>query len=171
MNAPATFSRRAIDFASGAITVKSRWALSIVLLLFISSAIYLFAEPKERESGPVGAVLADNDWTASSAVRTELYYGAGGGTRGAEIDLLWQQYLDEVVTPRFPEGLTVLEGVGQWRVRPGEHPRRNRSRIMILIHPATEEKERLIEEIREQWKEMSGHRSVLRVSVSVDASY
>jgi len=39
----------------------------------------------------------------------------GGTVSGAE----WQEFLDQVVTPRFPMGLTVVEATGQWRDRSG----------------------------------------------------
>jgi hypothetical protein len=37
---------------------------------------------------------------------------------GARIDdAAWREFLARSVTPRFPDGLTVLEGSGQWRQR------------------------------------------------------
>jgi hypothetical protein len=85
-------------------------------------------------------------------------------------DKRWEDYLDEVVTPRFPEGLTLLVGTGQWRVKPGEKPRLNRTRVLILIHEATPEKSKMVDEICDIWKKISGHQAVLRVTQPADVS-
>lgn len=86
-------------------------------------------------------------------------------------DSRWENYINEAVTPRFPEGLTLLEGTGQWRVKEGQTPRRNRTRILILIHKDTEENSRKVDEIRTLWKEISGQQSVLRVSQPAAVSF
>lgn len=103
-------------------------------------------------------------------MRTELYYGAGRLPHDGKPDERWENYINNEVTPRFPEGLTLLEGTGQWRVEVGEKPRRNRTRILILIHEATEEKSRMVEEIQKKWIEISGHQAVLRVSQPAEVS-
>lgn len=51
----------------------------------------------------------------SPAVTVQLLFGRsieGGGRVDATA---WKAFLDQTVTPRFPDGLTVLEGSGQWR--------------------------------------------------------
>ena len=104
-------------------------------------------------------------------VKTELYYGAGLREGRGDYETLWNNYLDNDVTPRFREGLTLLEATGQWRVKEGKKPRRNRSKILILIHEASPDKFDMIEEVREIWKEKSGHRSVLKVTIPAEVSY
>jgi hypothetical protein len=56
-------------------------------------------------------------WGADPAVTVQLLFGRsfkGGG----EVDsAAWRDFLATSVTPRFPDGLTVLEGSGQWRER------------------------------------------------------
>ncbi len=104
-------------------------------------------------------------------MRTELYFGARLRDQEGDYEAMWNDYLDTVVTPRFPEGLTVLDASGQWRVKEGQKPRRGASRIIILIHEASGEKLRYLDEIREIWKERAGHLSVLKVSVPVEVSF
>ena len=104
-------------------------------------------------------------------MRTELYFGARLRDREGDYETMWNDYLDNVVTPRFPEGLTVLDASGQWRVKEGQKPRRGSSRIIILIHEASEEKSRNLDEIREIWKERAGHISVLKVTAPVEVSF
>ena len=120
------------------------------------------------EKNQVHSSIAETNQT--SWMRTELYYGAGRLPTDGKPDERWENYINDVVTPRFPEGLTLLEGTGQWRVNLDEKPRRNRTRILILVHEATVEKSKLIDEIRDIWIDISGHQSVLRVSQPVEVS-
>ena len=61
-----------------------------------------------------------------------LYFGGAypGGVVTAE---QWQQFVDSIVTPRFPEGLTVLQATGQYRTHAGviQH---EPSWVLQLIH-------------------------------------
>ena len=104
-------------------------------------------------------------------VRTELFYGGGLREGRGDYETMWEEYLNNVVTPRFPEGLTQIEASGQWRVREGRKPRRTPTRILILVHRDSPENFGQLEEIRRIWKEMSGHRSVLRVTIPADVDY
>lgn len=66
--------------------------------------------------------------------RCELYFGLaipGGGEVGAAD---WQAFVDAEVTPRFPQGLTVLSAQGQWRGADGAIAR-EASRVLVLLLP------------------------------------
>ena len=45
----------------------------------------------------------------------ELFFGRDRAGRKAVSDAAWADYLATVVTPNFPDGLTVFDGYGQWR--------------------------------------------------------
>jgi len=117
------------------------------------------------------AVSAKASVEPTTWARTELYFGGGLRKERGDYETVWNDYLDNVVTPRFPEGLTLIEATGQWRVKEGKAPRRRSSKIIILIHEATPEKLRNLDEIRSIWKEKSGHISVLKVTVPVEVSF
>ena len=86
--------------------------------------------------------------------KVELYMGAAGKA----VD--WRRFLAEVVTPRFPAGLTVLEGQGQWRA----HGRVNReaTRILVIYYAPDATSEARIETIRSSYKRRFRQQSVLR---------
>ena len=66
--------------------------------------------------------------------RCELFFGQsipGGGQVSAE---QWQAFVDREVTPRFPQGLTVLQAEGQWRNAQGGIDR-EASRVLVLLLP------------------------------------
>lgn len=100
----------------------------------------------------------------SSWWKTELYFGTDikGGTVVTEDD--WNEFLKEVVTPRFPDGLTVLEGYGQYRDASGKIVR-ERSKVLVILYPTAKRKSssRKIEEIRKAYKAKFQQESVLRI--------
>ena len=86
--------------------------------------------------------------------KVELYMGAAG--RDAD----WRRFLAEVVTPRFPDGLTVLDGQGQWRVR--GRLSREATRILVIFYAPDATSEARIEAIRSLYKRRFRQQSVLR---------
>jgi len=96
-------------------------------------------------------------------IRTELFFGsarAGGEVTEAE----FKQFLDGVVTPCFPDGLTLLTGKGQFRESGGEIVQET-SFVLVLLYPlgARDESDTKIEAIRTLYKEHFAQQSVLRV--------
>jgi hypothetical protein len=45
----------------------------------------------------------------------ELFFGRDKASRRVVSDAEWSDFLATVVTPGFPDGLTVFDGYGQWR--------------------------------------------------------
>ena len=45
----------------------------------------------------------------------ELFFGRDSGEHKVVSDAAWSDFLGSVVTPRFPDGLTVFDAYGQWR--------------------------------------------------------
>jgi len=45
----------------------------------------------------------------------ELFFGRDHAGRAVVSDAAWRAFLDTVITPNFPDGLTVFDGYGQWR--------------------------------------------------------
>jgi hypothetical protein len=100
---------------------------------------------------------------ARQYVRTELFFGTET-PRGAVTEERFLAFLDAEVTTRFPDGLTLFKGHGQFTGGDGvlvkEVPF-----ILILLHPLARLKEsnRKIEEIRRLYKAAFEQESVLRV--------
>jgi hypothetical protein len=98
--------------------------------------------------------------SASAAqVRTTLYFGSARPT-GSVSELEWQLFLRDEVTPRFPEGLTVWDADGQWRNPKGsiEH---ERSKVMLLVHPDTDEASRAVTTVIDRYRKAFDQQSVL----------
>ena len=71
-------------------------------------------------------------------------------------------FVDAEVTPRFPDGLTVLRGPGQWRDRDGVVSR-EQSHILVIWHEPTGRYETDIEAIRAAYTSRFDQESVMRV--------
>lgn len=68
------------------------------------------------------------------ATVAEAYFGRSSGGRDVVDEAAWARFLDEVVTPAFPDGLTVLDAAGQWRNREGRIGR-ERSKVLVVALP------------------------------------
>jgi hypothetical protein len=103
--------------------------------------------------------------------QTQLYFGTGKPDGSEVTDEEFQHFLEDVVTPRFPDGLTLLTGLGQYRNSAGAIVK-ERSKLLILLYPkrnaATNAR---IEEIREMYKAAFQQESVLRVDTKGRVSF
>jgi Protein of unknown function (DUF3574) len=93
--------------------------------------------------------------------RTELFFGLSrrGGVISEEE---FQVFVNEFVAPRFPDGLTLLAGAGQFRDASGTTISEG-SKLLILLYPArTKNANELIEAIRSEYKAKFEQESVLR---------
>lgn len=99
-----------------------------------------------------------------AAVQELLYFGTEkpGGHVGAEE---WARFLAEVVTPRFPDGLTAWQASGQWRSESGALVHEP-SYVVSLVHPRDAATERAVRDIVEAYKTTFEQEAVLRVATS-----
>ena len=102
-------------------------------------------------------------------VSDTLYFGTerpGGIVTSAE----WSEFLAAVVTPRFPEGLSVWQASGQWRSAIGAITNES-SHVLSLMHPATEAAESSIRAIVAEYKNRFQQEAVLRVKSDACVSF
>jgi hypothetical protein len=98
---------------------------------------------------------------ADLMVRSELIFGTArpGGRTVSEAE--WTDFLAAEVTPRFPDGLTVLSGLGQWRGGDGRLVR-ERSKVLIVLREPAESTDADIEAIRSAYRRRFDQESVIR---------
>jgi hypothetical protein len=143
-----------------------------IFAIFLLNVAILFA--------PQTTSATYSDWQSSQILladryfRTELYFGTdkpGGGRVTAEE---WDKFLESEVTPRFPEGFTVLEGYGQFKDSGGKIVR-EASLILVLFYPKKQRESvnLKIEELRANYKKKFNQESVLRLDYtkSVNVSF
>ena len=96
--------------------------------------------------------------------RTELYFGRDKNDSTQVSDDEWSKFLDEIVTPKFPDGLTVLDGKGQYRLENGTIVKENSKVLILLYTPKTRlVNSRKIEQIRNEYKKRFKQESVMRI--------
>ncbi|MGH8491321.1 MAG: DUF3574 domain-containing protein [Gammaproteobacteria bacterium] len=100
-------------------------------------------------------------------VRTELFFGLSKSDGSTISEFQFRRFLRETVTPLFPDGLTVLSGLGQFRDS-SDRMVREGSRLVILLYPlAAANASEKIDAIREAYKTAFQQQSVLRTD-SID---
>jgi hypothetical protein len=102
--------------------------------------------------------------STQAATVTEAYFGRSMRDRVEISDAEWDAFLRDVVTPAFPDGLTALDGAGQWR-RPDGTILRERSKVLVLVLPGADTaaaRARFLP-VETRWKARFGHQSVLTV--------
>ncbi len=106
-------------------------------------------------------------------VSTRLYFGLGPAEHSEQgiSESGWRAFLDQQVTPRFPDGLSVVDVYGQWQGKNEAAPERLRTKMLILYYPDTRENREKIDAIRAAWKQKTGDQSVLRVTEPADVSF
>ena len=70
---------------------------------------------------------------AKPSVVAELMFGRNIGDRVGVSEADWTRFVDEEVTPRFPDGLTVIDSQGQWRDTERGHVVREPSKVLLVV--------------------------------------
>ncbi|WP_283949709.1 DUF3574 domain-containing protein [Limobrevibacterium gyesilva] len=86
------------------------------------------------------------------AITVQLLFGRslrGGGKVG---DVAWRDFLAAAVTPRFPDGLTVLDGYGQWRQRATGRVISEPSTVVEIVTEASPDTFQRLDAIRTEYK-------------------
>ena len=140
-----------------------------LLIVSLAASSYSSQIDKSFKSGPIVF-----ETTTEKFIRTELYFGRNIPSGGTVSESDWQKFADEVVTPRFPDGLTVLDADGQWRGKDGSIVREE-SKVIVLLYPRKQRKamNTKIEEIRSEYKKRFAQEAVMRIDVtrSVDVTF
>jgi hypothetical protein len=94
-------------------------------------------------------------------VTAELFFGRNIGDRLGVSDADFAEFLAREITPRFPDGLTVVDARGQWR--DGERGRivREPSKLVVLIFRDDAAKRENLSTIVEAYKNRFRQQSVL----------
>ncbi len=103
-------------------------------------------------------------------VQYELFMGRSDHSGEVVDDDAWDAFLRDTVTPRFPDGLTVLDALGQWRNSEGL-VQKERSKLLIIIVSPHPDNSHSISEISEVYKRRFGQESVLQVVSNTCVSF
>lgn len=93
----------------------------------------------------------------------QLFFGRNIGDKPSVSEADFRAFLDQELTPRFPEGLTVLDGGGQWK---GDENKliREASKVVVLVLPAGSDASRKLNEARRAYIQKFRQHSVMLVT-------
>ncbi|MFI9025547.1 DUF3574 domain-containing protein [Streptomyces sp. NPDC053560] len=135
--------------------------LAVSTILLGTAATASASAPAVTSAPPAG----DRPAGGRPYIETSLFFGTAHPDGSPPVtDKQFQGFVDEFVTPRFPDGLTVQEGEGQYRDAHGTIER-ERSYELILFYPTGQAgpSGRKIEEIRSAYEKKFAQESVARV--------
>ena len=147
---------------------RARYGLLLLFLApTLSSSQAGPLHPDPRVDGKARSCQGPSDlWT-----RTELFFGSAKPDGSAVSEQEFRQFLAQEVTPRFPDGLTLLVGQGQFRNASGVVVQ-ERSMLLVLLYPSQEPRgNHEIEAIREAYKRRFHQESVLRLDACALVSF
>ncbi|MFJ9350123.1 DUF3574 domain-containing protein [Streptomyces sp. NPDC101237] len=124
-------------------------------------------------TAPADSRPAASPVRGKACLETRLFFGtARPDGEPAVTDRQFAAFVDKVVTPDFPDGLTVQSGRGQWRDAHGTIEK-ERSYELVLLCPrsATADGDRKIEEIRRAYEKAFAQESVGRVDERVRVDF
>jgi hypothetical protein len=93
--------------------------ITVSIMCFnVDQSVPIFAKKLSGEIDPTAQKLSQfckNIPASSLFIRTELFFGLGKSDGTEVTNSEFQQFLTREVTPKFPDGLTLLSGRGQFK--------------------------------------------------------
>ena len=114
--------------------------------------------------------ICSNIIKAKPFARTELFFGLSKPDSAEVSSAEFQRFLDREVTPRFPDGFTILSADGQFKNARGAILK-ERSHLLILLYPVEASNNQQIEQIRKAYITAFQQQSVLRADEMSCASF
>ena len=100
--------------------------------------------------------------SGDSVLVDQLYFGRNVQGVFAVSDSAWDVFIRDVVTPRFPNGLTIWSARGQWLGANGQIEREP-SFVLELVHPMSASIETDVGTIISEYKRRFRQESVMRL--------
>ena len=93
----------------------------------------------------------------------QLFFGQNVDGKSGVSDADFRKFVDDELTPRFPDGLTVLNGGGQWRGNESQLIRAA-SKVVVIVLPANGDAHIRIDAVRDAYRQRFRQEAVLLVT-------
>jgi len=130
---------------------NSRWSRRAAVLLVALCSLALPAR-LDAQIPPTAETL-----------KTEIYLGLRSADGQAVADQAWEAFVAQVVAPRFPEGLTILDARGQSSASASL----DRVKVLVLVHPNSPDAQTRLGEIKTEFKKRFGSTRVFHTDQPV----
>ncbi len=100
----------------------------------------------------------------------QLFFGRNVGDRPGVSEAEFRRFVDEELTTRFPDGLTVLDGGGQWK---GKENRliRESAKVVLIVLPHGRDPEARLEAAKQAYKTRFNQDAVMLVTQPACVSF
>ena len=96
----------------------------------------------------------------ADSVKSEVYFGSDMGAGESVSQEDWEQFVSDVVVPRFPAGLTVIDALGRGTRTAGGL---TQSRVLIVVHSGGDDMDARLSEIKAEYKKRFGTAGVFHI--------
>ncbi len=125
------------------------------LAISLSGVARAQAQPPAPAPAPAQAQVLECRGGQKAQQVAELTFGRRIVGHIAVSETQWLQFIDNEITPRFPEGLTVYDASGQWRDPATKKIVRELSKVVLIVLPGNaEDLTRLNELTEDGWSEL-----------------
>jgi hypothetical protein len=121
-----------------------RSLLTLTTMLVVFGAEHASAQPTLQCNG------AQKPWVVA-----DLLFG-----RTHVSDARWARFLAVEVTPRFPDGFTVIDASGQWRAPGSDRIAKERSKVLTIAMPPGADNDARLQQIIAAYKSRFRQQSV-----------
>jgi hypothetical protein len=103
-------------------------------------------------------------------VRSELYFGRLRPDGTVVSDAEWRTFVAEEITPRFPDGFTVFDALGQYRSRDGQIVSEP-TKVLLVVHGPDARVRGSVQELRDVYRRRFQQESVLLIESPARAGF
>jgi len=100
----------------------------------------------------------------------QLFFGRNLGGKPGVSEAAFAKFVDEELTPRFPDGLTVIDGGSQWR-GPENKLIRESAKVVLIVLPKRGDALHSIEAVRGAYKTRFKQESVVLITQPACVSF
>ena len=103
-------------------------------------------------------------------VRSELYFGRLRPDDTVVTDAEWRAFVADEITPRFPDGFTVFDALGQYRGRDGRIVSEP-TKVLLIVHGPEPRLRDSIQALRDVYRRQFQQESVLLIESPTRAGF
>ena len=130
--------------------------MSLRLLFLLVFAPFLAIGCETLSDFSSKAACQGDMWTEAT-----FYLGRSRAEETAESRAAWVQFVQDEVTPRFPDGFTVFEGQGAWGNPKTGETIYEASKVLVILHPDTTESRQKVVLLAEAYRRTFDQQAVL----------
>lgn len=149
------------DGTSGSRGLPTRRLIPILVLAAVAILLLMFLAGCGGTQSPPGSV---------KQVSSTIYCGRNIPAGGQVTDAQFADFIDKVVTPAFPAGLTVFDAYGQMRTTAGQIVKQT-TKVIVLVHDGSSKRMAAVQNVIDSYRQQFGKPQVMCTTQNIDAQF